>query len=204
MRPVSKMEHAGVRSGHHPGGRPQGIRGGRDREADPTHLELPGDVMAAAVGDDARPLTRREPVRPEPSARELLRAAGLLRAGWRGRGDTAVPRSPGHRSDWAGQGPIDTLPQDQAVATAVDRLLRLRRGEQVELQSGSDLDPAWREMKELSPASYWFTVLKDGPAGGGCGSPTGRRPADRARGACPACQRRHGPNERSATRVTHA
>ena len=90
--------------------------------------------MVAAVGDDARPLTRREPVRPEPSARELLRAAGLLRAGWRGRGDTAVPRSPGHRSDWAGQGPIDTLPQDQAVATAVDRLLRLRRGEQVELQ----------------------------------------------------------------------
>lgn len=41
------------------------------------------DVMAAAVGDDARPLARREPVRPEPSARELLRAADLIRAGRR-------------------------------------------------------------------------------------------------------------------------
>jgi thiamine pyrophosphate-dependent acetolactate synthase large subunit-like protein len=45
-----------------------------------THLELPEDVMAAAVADDVRPLARREPVRPEPSARELLRAADLIRA----------------------------------------------------------------------------------------------------------------------------
>lgn len=48
-----------------------------------THLELPEDVMAAAVAGDTRPLQRREPVRPEPSARELLRAAELIRAGRR-------------------------------------------------------------------------------------------------------------------------
>jgi acetolactate synthase I/II/III large subunit len=42
-----------------------------------THLELPEDVMAAEV--DARPLPRRRPVRPEPAARELLKAADLIR-----------------------------------------------------------------------------------------------------------------------------
>src|ERR1700755_863203 len=42
-----------------------------------THLELPEDVMAAEV--DARPLPRRRPVKPEPSARELLKAADLIR-----------------------------------------------------------------------------------------------------------------------------
>jgi acetolactate synthase-1/2/3 large subunit len=42
-----------------------------------THLELPEDVMAEMV--DARPLPRRRPVKPEPSARELLKAADLIR-----------------------------------------------------------------------------------------------------------------------------
>jgi acetolactate synthase-1/2/3 large subunit len=42
-----------------------------------THLELPEDVMAATV--DAGPLPRRRPVKPEPAARELLKAADLIR-----------------------------------------------------------------------------------------------------------------------------
>ncbi|HSD80750.1 MAG TPA: thiamine pyrophosphate-binding protein, partial [Solirubrobacteraceae bacterium] len=42
-----------------------------------THLELPEDVMAMEV--DARPLPRRRPVRPEPGARELFKAADLIR-----------------------------------------------------------------------------------------------------------------------------
>src|SRR5215218_5338483 len=42
-----------------------------------THIELPEDVMAAEI--DAEPLPRRRLVRPEPSARELLRAADLVR-----------------------------------------------------------------------------------------------------------------------------
>lgn len=48
-----------------------------------THLELPEDVMAAEVPAEWRPLPRRAPVRPEPSARELLRAADLIRSGKR-------------------------------------------------------------------------------------------------------------------------
>src|SRR4051812_29868960 len=42
-----------------------------------THLELPEDVMAADA--DASPLPRRRPVKPEPAARELLKAADLIR-----------------------------------------------------------------------------------------------------------------------------
>src|SRR5829696_5587327 len=41
-----------------------------------TMLELPEDVMAADTED--APLPRRRPVKPEPSARELLKAADLI------------------------------------------------------------------------------------------------------------------------------
>jgi len=42
-----------------------------------THIELPEDVMAADV--DAAPLPRHKAAPPEPQARELLRAADLIR-----------------------------------------------------------------------------------------------------------------------------
>src|SRR2546423_13290183 len=42
-----------------------------------THLELPEDVMAEEV--EASPLPRRRLVRPEPAARELLKAADTIR-----------------------------------------------------------------------------------------------------------------------------
>ena len=43
-----------------------------------THLELPEDVMAQEV--EAAPLPRRRPVLPEPGARELLKAADVIRS----------------------------------------------------------------------------------------------------------------------------
>jgi len=43
-----------------------------------THLELPEDVMAQPV--DGTPLPRRRPVLPEPGARELLKAADVIRS----------------------------------------------------------------------------------------------------------------------------
>jgi acetolactate synthase-1/2/3 large subunit len=42
-----------------------------------THIELPEDVMEMQI--DAAPLPRRKPVQPEPAARELLRAADIIR-----------------------------------------------------------------------------------------------------------------------------
>src|SRR5687767_15438941 len=41
-----------------------------------THIELPEDVMAMEI--DAQPLIRRRNVKPEPGARELLRAADQI------------------------------------------------------------------------------------------------------------------------------
>jgi acetolactate synthase I/II/III large subunit len=43
-----------------------------------THLELPEDVLGMDV-EGLQPLPRRRPVKPEPSARELLKAADLIR-----------------------------------------------------------------------------------------------------------------------------
>src|SRR5437763_293971 len=43
-----------------------------------THIELPEDVMAAEM-ENIEPLPRRKPVQPEPAARELLKAADLIR-----------------------------------------------------------------------------------------------------------------------------
>jgi acetolactate synthase I/II/III large subunit len=43
-----------------------------------THLELPEDVLGQQV-EGLEPLPRRRPVKPEPSARELLKAADLIR-----------------------------------------------------------------------------------------------------------------------------
>jgi acetolactate synthase I/II/III large subunit len=43
-----------------------------------THLELPEDVLGEQV-EGLVPLPRRRPVKPEPSARELLKAADLIR-----------------------------------------------------------------------------------------------------------------------------
>jgi acetolactate synthase-1/2/3 large subunit len=42
-----------------------------------THIELPEDVMESEI--EAEPLPRRRQVRPEPQARELLKAADLVR-----------------------------------------------------------------------------------------------------------------------------
>jgi len=75
----------------------------------------------------------------------------------------------GHPHEWypLTEGPVidlDAIPPGQAVAAATDRLLRMRRGEQVELQWSTDLNAVWREISELSPGGYWFTVVEDGPA----------------------------------------
>jgi uncharacterized protein (DUF2249 family) len=39
----------------------------------------------------------------------------------------------------------------------------VRRGEQIELRSGTDISPVWREMDQLSPGRYRFAVLQEGP-----------------------------------------
>lgn len=80
----------------------------------------------------------------------------------------AIAALGGHPHTWypLTEGPVvdlDALPAGQAVAAAVDRLLRMRDGEQIELQSGADISPVWRELDRISPAGYQFAALEDGP-----------------------------------------
>jgi uncharacterized protein (DUF2249 family) len=58
---------------------------------------------------------------------------------------------------------LDALPPGQAVDAAVHRLLRLRRGEQVELHASTDPYLVWRQLDVLSPSGYGFAYLQDGP-----------------------------------------
>lgn len=84
------------------------------------------------------------------------------------RGVPATVALGGHPHTWypLTEGPVidlDALPPGQAVAAAVHRLLRLRRGEQVELQSSADISPVWQGVNKLRPGGYWFVSLVEGP-----------------------------------------
>lgn len=113
--------------------------------------------LAAAVRDFAVQLERHL------SAEEELLAAG--RAAETVPATVALGR---HPHEWypLTEGPVsdlDALPAAQATGAAVERLMRLRRGEQVELESGADIGAIWQEMDRLSPGSYGFVSLQDGP-----------------------------------------
>ena len=100
--------------------------------------------------------------------RHLRNEDDLLASGRAPRDVPGTVHLGGHPHEWypLTEGPevdLDALPAGQAVAAATDRLLRMRRGEQVELQWSTDLNPVWREMNKLSPDGYRFTVLQDGP-----------------------------------------
>lgn len=58
---------------------------------------------------------------------------------------------------------LDLLPCDHAVDLVIDRLLRLRPGEDVELQSSRNLDLIWLRMNRINPGGYGFAYLQDGP-----------------------------------------
>jgi hypothetical protein len=101
--------------------------------------------------------------------RHLRNEDDLLASGRAPQGVPGTAHLGGHPHEWypLTEGPevdLDALPPGQAVAAAVDRLLRMGRDEQVELQSSTGLDPVWREISELSLDGYQFTVLQDGPA----------------------------------------
>jgi uncharacterized protein (DUF2249 family) len=64
------------------------------------------------------------------------------------------------------EGPVidlDALPADEMCDAAVDRLRRLRAGEQVELRSCRDTIEIWQRMDQLDSGSYGFYYLQDGP-----------------------------------------
>jgi uncharacterized protein (DUF2249 family) len=86
-----------------------------------------------------------------------------------GQPSTAPGVSPaGRRHEWypLTEGPVvdlDMLPSGQVADAAVDRLLRLRRGEQVVLRSSRDPWLVWQRMDDLYPGRYGFVYLQEGP-----------------------------------------
>ena len=135
---------------------------------DHARLRAAADLLARAAAGE-------QPMSPAQAAAAARDFVTQLERHLRAEDNLLVPQGVpgtvtlgGHPHEWypLTEGPVvdlDALPEGQAVAAAVDRLLRMRRGEQVELQSGTDLDPVWREISKLSPGSYQFTVLQDGP-----------------------------------------
>jgi uncharacterized protein (DUF2249 family) len=100
--------------------------------------------------------------------RHVRAEENLLAAGHAAQHMPGTEAFSGHRHGWypLTEGSVvdlDAFPRGQAVAAAVDRLLRMRRGEQVELQWATDLEPVWREISKLSPGGYGCTVVQDGP-----------------------------------------
>lgn len=64
------------------------------------------------------------------------------------------------------EGPVidlDALPAGEMCDAAVDRLRRLRGGEQVEFRSSRDTGEIWQRMNQLDSGSYGFYYLQDGP-----------------------------------------
>jgi uncharacterized protein (DUF2249 family) len=139
---------------------------------DHARLRSAADVLARAAAGEQPMSAGQVAIAAQDFAAQLerhLRAEeDLLEAGHAAQGVPGTAALGGHRHEWypLTEGPVadlDALPRGQAAAAAVDRLLRMRRGEQVELQSGTDLSAVWREMDQLSPGGYWFVSLQDGP-----------------------------------------
>jgi uncharacterized protein (DUF2249 family) len=58
---------------------------------------------------------------------------------------------------------LDALPAGRLVDAVVDRLVRLRTDERIELRSSTDPYEVWRRMDRVCPGDYGFDYLQDGP-----------------------------------------
>lgn len=139
---------------------------------DHTRLRSAAELLArAAAGEQPMPAAQVAAVVRDFATqleRHLSAEENLLASQRAPRGVPGTAALGGHPHEWypLTEGPVinlDALPDGQAVAAATDRLLRMRRGEQVELRAGTGLDPVWQEISKLSPDGYQFTVLQDGP-----------------------------------------
>jgi uncharacterized protein (DUF2249 family) len=64
------------------------------------------------------------------------------------------------------QGPVidlDRLPGPHGADAALDRLLRLRPGEHVELRATSDPGPLWRRVRRSDSGGWGITTIEKGP-----------------------------------------
>lgn len=121
-----------------------------------------GGGSAAALATTIRDLLR------QLEAHLAVEETVLGACSGRGRGVPATTTLGAHPHEWfqLTEGrtiDLDALPADQAADAAADRLLRLGRGEQVELRASRDPVAIWQRIGELAPGDYGFAYLEDGP-----------------------------------------
>lgn len=83
----------------------------------------------------------------------------------------ATTETDGRQHDWypLTEGPVvdlDAIVPGERTAAAVDRLVRLRSGERVELRSAreAETEAVWRRANRFSPGRFGFVYVQDGPA----------------------------------------
>jgi uncharacterized protein (DUF2249 family) len=59
---------------------------------------------------------------------------------------------------------LDAIPPGEVTDAVVDRIMRLRRGERLELRSSRDPEAVWQRIDQISPGRYGFAYQQDGPA----------------------------------------
>lgn len=140
-------------------------------QRDHTSLRLMTEFLTSAAADRGRTApaelvatTRELVTRLE---RHLSVEEGILAAGTRTEAAGTTSRT-GRRHEWfsLAEGEtidLDTLPATRVVDVVVDRLLRLRSGEQVELHAGNDPVAVWQRMDRLRSGDYGFAYLENGP-----------------------------------------
>jgi uncharacterized protein (DUF2249 family) len=151
----------------------RGAAAGMTRLArDHARLRAATEVLesAAAGGRPASPVQLATAIRDFlfQLERHLGAEEALLAASGELGGVTAPIALGGYPHEWypLTEGPVidlDSLPLAQAVDATVQRLLRLRGGERVELESGNDPYPVWQRLRELGHGGYSFVYLDEGP-----------------------------------------
>ena len=129
-------------------------------------------MLAHAVAADPRTLS---PQQLALATRDLVRTLDdhllaeeklLAAAGTTPRATSSL----GRRShEWYAltEGPVidlDSLPSRPGFDVVLDRLLQMRRGETIELRSGSDPGPLWQRLARTDPGGYGIALLENGPA----------------------------------------
>jgi uncharacterized protein (DUF2249 family) len=58
---------------------------------------------------------------------------------------------------------LDCLPGRRGFNAVLDRLLRMRPGDEIELSGGTDPGPIWQRLARANPGSYGSETLENGP-----------------------------------------
>jgi uncharacterized protein (DUF2249 family) len=59
---------------------------------------------------------------------------------------------------------LDALPGGPGFDAVLDRLLRMKPGQSLELRAGIDLGPMWQRLSRADPGGYGIALLQNGPA----------------------------------------